>query len=181
MGRRNCYTPLSCNNLWDGNSEPKSGGDKDMTQQKEITTPAPKGLEEFLGGKVKKWRYYVSPDGVLGVIERSQVPVENLDPIERVYFWQGSAWEIRAGHAHADGTWEVFQGIHGVVLLTLDDGQETVQIELQGGDAIYMPHMVWHDVVAIQPGTLMNVLTNRAYDRQHYLEDKDAFYALVRK
>lgn len=148
--------------------------------EKEITTPPPKGLEEFLGGKVKKWRYYVAPSGLLGVIERGQVPVEGLESIERVYFWQGKVDEVRGSHAHEDGTWEIFQGIHGSVLLTLDDGHETVEIELQGGDAVYMPPMVWHDVMALVPSTLMNVLTNRPYDRRHYLEDREEFYLRVR-
>lgn len=117
------------------------------------------------------------PQGNLAYAEAGdQIPF----PIARtfhVYDVPGGA--VRGGHAHLKLEQVVFC-VAGRFEAVVDDGAERRAFELEDPRAgLYLPPMVWHDLVGFAEGTVYVVLTSAPYDESDYIRDHDEYLATI--
>jgi dTDP-4-dehydrorhamnose 3,5-epimerase-like enzyme len=102
-------------------------------------------------------------------------------PIARtfhVYDVPGGA--VRGGHAHLTLEQVVFC-LAGRFEALVDDGVEQRAFELEDPRVgLYLPPMVWHDLVGFSPGTIYVVLTSAQFDEADYIRDRDEYRRAVR-
>jgi dTDP-4-dehydrorhamnose 3,5-epimerase-like enzyme len=91
-------------------------------------------------------------------------------PIERVFWVHHVAPGVpRGGHAHTD-TDQVICAVAGRLTLAVSDGTRWRHFEL--GDpsrGVYVPRMLWIDLLDFAEGTACLVLANTAYDQSRSL------------
>lgn len=130
--------------------------------------------------KVKMLRFGDLGDerGSLIVVEgMADVPFE----IKRVFYMYGSdATVVRGQHANRHSQF-VLVNVAGQSRVRVADGLGREQIyELdQPNTAIYIPNMVWKDMYAFSPDSVLLVLSSEHYDGGEYLRDYAAFEAEV--
>lgn len=103
---------------------------------------------------------------------RGEIPFE----IERVYFlYDVVAGAERGGHAHRELE-RVCVAAMGSFRAILDDGRERRSYDLrQPHVGLYIPPMVWIEMVDFASGTICVVLASRLYDESDYIRDYDDF------
>jgi hypothetical protein len=96
--------------------------------------------------------------------------------IERVYFiYDVVAGAERGGHAHRELE-RVLVAAMGSFRAVLDDGHGRRSIELrQPHVGLYVPTMVWSELVDFASGTICVVLASDYYDEAEYIRDYGAF------
>jgi dTDP-4-dehydrorhamnose 3,5-epimerase-like enzyme len=97
-------------------------------------------------------------------------------PIARVFFVYDVPGEaIRGGHAHRTLEQAVFC-MNGRLDVVVNDGSRRQTFELENPrTGIYLPPMVWHDLVGFSPGTVYLALTSAHFDEADYIRDYDAY------
>ena len=107
----------------------------------------------------------------------SEVPFE----IARVFFiYDVVAGAERGGHAHRELE-QVWVAAMGSFRAVLDDGRERIRVDLrQPNVGLYIPPMVWTELVDFASGTVCVVLASRRYDEAGYIRDYEAFRRLAR-
>jgi hypothetical protein len=117
-----------------------------------------------------------STSGAITPVEGSaEVPFD----IERVFFmYDVVAGAERGGHAHRELE-QVYVAAMGSFRAVLDDGFERRAVDLrQPHVGLYIPPMVWTELVDFASGTIVVVLASLHYDEPEYIRDYDEFRAL---
>lgn len=95
-----------------------------------------------------------------------------------VYDVPGGA--VRGGHSHLTLEQAVFC-VNGRFDAVVDDGSQRRTFELEDPRAgLYLPPMVWHDLIGFSLGTAYLVLASAPYDEGDYIRDRAEFLAAVR-
>jgi hypothetical protein len=112
----------------------------------------------------------------VGAITPVEGNVEIPFEIERVFFlYDIVAGAARGGHAHRQ-LQQVYVAAMGSFRVVLDDGHERRDIELrQPHVGLYIPTMVWTELVDFAAGTIAVVLASHPYDESEYIRDYSEF------
>lgn len=112
----------------------------------------------------------------VGAITPIEGNVEIPFEIERVFFlYDIVAGAERGGHAHRQLE-QVYVAAMGSFRVVLDDGLERRDIELrQPHVGLYIPTMVWTELVDFASGTIAVVLASHHYDESEYIRDYSEF------
>jgi dTDP-4-dehydrorhamnose 3,5-epimerase-like enzyme len=96
--------------------------------------------------------------------------------IERVFYvYDVVAGATRGGHAHRSLEM-VCVAARGAFTVALDDGREQRRMTLREPRVgLYIPTMVWADLVDFTSGAVAIVLCSQAYDESEYIRDHAAF------
>lgn len=102
-------------------------------------------------------------------------------PIARVFFVHDVPGEaVRGGHAHISLEQAVFC-VSGRFDVVVDDGTGRRTFALEDpSTGLYLPPMVWHDLVGFSPGTTYLALTSANFDEGDYIRDYDEYLGAVR-
>lgn len=115
------------------------------------------------------------PRGNLTFVESSRhIPFE----IKRVYYlYDVPGGETRGGHAHKN-LQQFIISMSGSFDVILDDGfaKKTVSLN-RSYKGLYLPSMIWRDLVNFSSGSVLMVLTSEYYDENDYYRDYDEFLA----
>jgi len=117
-----------------------------------------------------------NPDGSLAVIEADGGPLPF--PIRRVYYLHSvPEGAKRGGHAHRRLE-QMLVAVSGRLRVLLDDGAERRSEELSDPTVgLYLPTMVWRELVDFDAGTVCLVIASRPYEPEDYIRDYDEFVA----
>ncbi len=113
------------------------------------------------------------PRGNLSFIEGGrQVPFE----IKRVYYlYDVPGGETRAGHAMKSGS-KFIIAASGSFDVVLDDGRERTTIGLnRSWKGVYVPPMIWRELVNFSSAGVCLVLASDYYDESDYIRRYDEF------
>ena len=116
-----------------------------------------------------------NPQGNLTFIEGSeQVPFE----IARVYYlYDVPGGATRGGHAHRQ-LQQLLIAMSGSFEVKLDDGARRRSIHLNRSYVgLYMPTMIWREIVDFSSGSVCMVLASAPYEEDDYIREYDAFRA----
>jgi oxalate decarboxylase/phosphoglucose isomerase-like protein (cupin superfamily) len=116
-----------------------------------------------------------NPQGNLTFIEEQRhVPF----PIARVYYlYDVPGGAMRGGHAHR-GLEQLIVAISGSFDVILDDGSERRTVTLNRSRiGLYMPPMIWRELVNFSSGSVCMVLASAYYDEADYYREYDEFQA----
>ena len=118
-----------------------------------------------------------STSGAITPVEGgSEIPFD----IQRVFFlYDVVAGAERGGHAHRQLE-QVCVAAMGSFSVVLDDGRARRTVDLrQPSVGLYIPTMVWSQLVDFASGTIAVVLASRHYDESEYIRDYDEFRRIV--
>lgn len=114
-----------------------------------------------------------NPQGNLTFIEGNEhVPFE----IARVYhLYDVPGGATRGGHAHKE-LQQLIVAMSGSFDVLLDDGTRRKTVRLNRSYVgLYMPTMIWRELVDFSSGSVCMVLASAPYDEDDYIRDYDAF------
>jgi dTDP-4-dehydrorhamnose 3,5-epimerase-like enzyme len=115
------------------------------------------------------------PRGNLTFIEGSNhIPFD----IARVYYlYDVPGGETRGGHAHRQLE-QLIIAMSGAFDVVLDDGADRKTISLNRSYfGLYVPRMLWRELVNFSSGSVCAVLASRPYEPEDYYYDYDEFRA----
>ena len=118
-----------------------------------------------------------NPQGNLTFIEGAQhVPFD----IARVYYlYDVPGGATRGGHAHKQ-LQQLLIAMSGSFDVLLDDGERTRTVRLNRSYVgLYMPTMIWRELVDFSSGSVCMVLASAPYEEADYIRDYDEFRAAV--
>jgi len=115
-----------------------------------------------------------------GFITPVQGRIEIPFDIARVFFlYDIPAGAHRGGHAHLEVE-QVIVAAMGAISVELDDGRERRAVELrQPHVGLYVPSMVWSELVDFASGSIAVVLASLPYDEKEYVRDRAEYRRLV--
>jgi dTDP-4-dehydrorhamnose 3,5-epimerase-like enzyme len=119
------------------------------------------------------------PRGNLTFVESSRhIPYE----IKRVYYlYDVPGGETRGGHAHKN-LQQVIIAMSGSFDVIIDDGFTKKKVSLNRSyQGLYLPSMMWRDLVNFSSGSVLMVLASDYYDETDYYRDYDEFVEAVKK
>jgi hypothetical protein len=98
--------------------------------------------------------------------------------IARVYYlYDVPGGESRGGHAHRQLEQFVI-AMSGSFDVVLDDGTARRTVSLNRSYyGLYMPRMIWRELVNFSSGSVCTVLASRPYEEEDYFRDYDEFVA----
>lgn len=101
--------------------------------------------------------------------------------IARVYYlYDVPGGESRGGHAHRELE-QFIIAMSGSFDVVLDDGREQRTFSLNRSYyGLYIPRMVWRELVNFSSGSVCTVLASRPYEEEDYFRDYDEFVAAMR-
>lgn len=101
--------------------------------------------------------------------------------IKRVYYlYDVPGGETRGGHAHRE-LQQLIIAMSGAFNVELDDGRRRRTVTLNRSYyGLYVPRMVWRELVNFSSGSVCAVLASRPYEEQDYYRDYDEFVAAAR-
>jgi hypothetical protein len=117
------------------------------------------------------------PQGNLTFIEgEKHVPFD----IARVYYlYDVPGGATRGGHAHRQ-LQQLIVVTSGSLEIIIDDGVDRLEMRLNRAYVgLYMPPMIWRELVDFSSGTVCMVLASAPYEEDDYIRDYDAFKAAV--
>lgn len=115
----------------------------------------------------------ISDEGSLCFMEsKTHIPFE----INRVYYiFDVIKNAVRGLHAHKK-TDQVLFCISGSITIILDNGKEKEAVTLNKPNmGIYLPRMLWHEMVAFKPGTILLVVASDVYKESDYIRNYSEF------
>lgn len=118
-----------------------------------------------------------NPQGNLTFIEEQRhVPF----PIARVYYlYDVPGGAMRGGHAHR-ALEQLIVAITGSFEVVVDDGSERETVTLNRSRVgLYMPPMIWRELVNFSSGSVCMVLASAYYDEADYFRDYDEFCSVA--
>lgn len=114
-----------------------------------------------------------NPQGNLTFIEGAKhVPFD----IARVYYlYDVPGGAKRGGHAHRE-LQQLLVAMSGSLEIVIDDGVERKGIRLNRSYiGLYMPSMIWRELVDFSSGSVCMVLASAPYEESDYIRDYDEF------
>lgn len=139
-----------------------------------LVSATPVGIEEC---KLVELPVIGDPQGNLAFAEgESHVPF----PIARVFFVYDVPGEaVRGGHAHRSLEQAVFC-LAGRLDVVVDDGAQRRTFSLEDPrTGLYLPPMVWHDLVGFSTGTVYLALTSAQFDESDYIRDHEEYLTAI--
>jgi dTDP-4-dehydrorhamnose 3,5-epimerase-like enzyme len=133
------------------------------------------GIEEC---KLVELPVVEDPQGNLAFAEGGRhVPFE----IVRVFYvYDVPEGAVRGGHAHASLKQVVFC-LAGDFEIVVDDGSRQRPFRMEERrTGLYLPPMIWHDMVRFAPGSAYVVLTSAPFDEADYIRERDRYLAALR-
>jgi hypothetical protein len=118
-----------------------------------------------------------NPQGNLTFIEgQEHVPFD----IARVYYlYDVPGGATRGGHAHKQ-LQQLLIAMSGSFEVLLDDGEKRRTVRLNRSYVgLYMPTMIWRELVDFSSGSVCMVLASAPYEEADYIRDYDDFRAAV--
>ncbi len=128
--------------------------------------------------KIIQLRKIADRRGNLTVVEGNRtIPFE----IKRIYYlYDVPGGERRAGHAHRH-LLQFTISMSGSFDLVLDDGFKRKTFHLNRAYyGVYVPGMIWRELVNFSSGAVCLVLASEYYDEKDYIRDYDTFLRLIR-
>jgi hypothetical protein len=120
-----------------------------------------------------------NPEGNITIVEGEGdlVPF----PVARVFYaYDVVAGAVRGGHAHKALEQFIVAPMGGFTV-NLWDGERRREVELnRASRGLYIPPLIWMDLVNFSSGAVSVVLASLPYDEADYLRDPDAFVAYRR-
>lgn len=116
-----------------------------------------------------------NPQGNLTFIEGERhVPFD----IARVYYlYDVPGGATRGGHAHRE-LQQLLVAMSGSLEIVIDDGANRKGIRLNRSYiGLYMPSMIWRELVDFSSGSVCMVLASAPYEEADYIRDYDEFRA----
>lgn len=116
-----------------------------------------------------------NPQGNLTFVEEERhVPF----PLARVYYlYDVPGGAMRGGHAHRSLE-QLIIAITGSFDVIVDDGSERKTVTLNRSRiGLYMPPMIWRELVNFSSGAVCIVLASAYYDESDYFRDYEEFRA----
>lgn len=113
-------------------------------------------------------------------VEGDITPIEGHNnvpfPIKRVYYlYDVPAGASRGAHAHRQLE-QLIVSVIGSFSVVLKDGRHQRRIELRHADVgLYMPRLIWRELVDFSHGGICVVLASQPYDADDYIRDFDEF------
>ena len=109
---------------------------------------------------------------------QEHVPFE----ISRVYYlYDVPGGESRGGHAHQE-LQQLLVSIMGAFDVVLDDGQRRKTIRLERAYyGLYIPQMIWRELINFSSGGICLVLTSLPYSEQDYIRGYDDYLVCKRR
>lgn len=117
-----------------------------------------------------------NPQGNLTFIEgQTHVPFD----IARVYYlYDVPGGAERGGHAHKE-LQQLLVAMSGSFEIVVDDGTKRRGIRLNRSYVgLYMPSMIWRELVDFSSGSVCMVLASKPYEEADYIRDYKSFRAL---
>lgn len=102
--------------------------------------------------------------------------------IARVYYlYDIPGGESRGGHAHRD-LQQLIVAVMGSVDVLLDDGDRKRLVTLNRAyNALYLPRLIWRDLLNFSSGAICLVLASLPYDESDYIRDYAEFIDVKRR
>jgi hypothetical protein len=119
------------------------------------------------------------PEGSITPVEgTTTIPFE----IERVYYvYDLVGGASRGGHAHRELEQLIVAAMGGFSVI-LDDGNNRQRYDLaRAYHGLYVPAMVWRELVDFTSGAVCIVLASRPYEESDYIRDHAEFVAEKRR
>ena len=103
------------------------------------------------------------------------------DKIERAYWiYDVPGGEKRGGHAYRENE-EFIVALSGSFDVVLDDGYERKAFSLNRSYyGLYVPKMIWREMVNFSTNSLALVLSSTKYDVEDYIRDYEVFKSMAR-
>ena len=123
--------------------------------------------------KLEEFKVLGDHRGQLVALEANrQIPFD----VKRVFYIYGTLDGIpRGNHSHYK-TKQFLIAVNGSCKVTLDNGKEKEAITLnKPNQGIYLPHMLWHEMVAFKPGTILLVVASDVYKESDYIRNYSEF------
>ncbi|MGI8547666.1 MAG: sugar 3,4-ketoisomerase [Gemmatimonadaceae bacterium] len=96
--------------------------------------------------------------------------------VARVYYlYDVPGGETRGGHAHRE-LQQLVVSVMGSFDVLLDDGERKKVVTLNRAyNGLYIPRLVWRDLLNFSSGSVCLVLASLAYDEAEYIRNYDEF------
>ena len=109
--------------------------------------------------------------------ENNHIPFK----IERTYWiYDVPGGEKRGGHAYKENE-ELIVALSGSFDVVLDDGYERKAFSLNRSYyGLYVPKMIWREMVNFSTNSLALVLSSTKYDVEDYIRDYEVFKSMAR-
>lgn len=111
----------------------------------------------------------IKDEGYLSFMEgKNHIPFT----IKRIYYiYDVIKNAVRGKHAHKK-TKQVLFCIQGTITIILDNGKDKEAITLnKPNQGIFLDTMMWHEMVAFKPGTVLLIVASDIYKPEDYIRD----------
>ncbi len=120
-------------------------------------------------------RIYDRRGSLTPVHNREHVP---FDIARTYYIYDVPGGETRGGHAHGRLR-QLLVSAMGAFDVVLDDGRERKTVRLERAYyGLYIPRMIWRELVNFSSGGICLVLASHPYDEADYIRDYEGFVHL---
>ncbi|HKB51477.1 MAG TPA: FdtA/QdtA family cupin domain-containing protein [Solirubrobacterales bacterium] len=117
------------------------------------------------------------PQGNLTFVEQKRHVPFGIARVYHLYDVPGGA--VRGGHAHRECE-EVLVAMAGSFEVVVDDGSEKKSVRLSRSHlGLYLPRMIWRELVDFSSGSVCMVLASAFYDEADYIRDYSEFQAAM--
>lgn len=116
------------------------------------------------------------PQGAITPVEGGQTVPFDIARVYYLYDIVGGA--ERGGHAHRELEQLIVAAMGGFKVV-LDDGFDKREVRLERAYyGLYMPQLLWREIVDFTSGAVCVVLASLPYDEADYIRDYDEFVAI---